>query len=81
MQHHDRTPAHLPLSRVADLAALGASARLAAWGLILLLVAVFPANVFMYRHPEGSGLPPSSLLLRLPFQAVLVLWAYLYTRR
>ena len=40
--------------------------RLAAWGLIALLVAVFPANVSMYQHPEKSGLSPTLLLLRLP---------------
>lgn len=58
-----------------------ATCRLAAWGLIALLMAVFPANVFMYRHPEVFGLPPRLLLLRLPFQGVLILWAYAYTRR
>jgi uncharacterized membrane protein len=57
------------------------TSRLAAWGLIALLVAVFPANVFMYQHPEKFGLSPTLLLLRLPLQGVLILWAYAYTRR
>ena len=57
------------------------TSRPAAWGLIALLAAVFPANVFMYQHPEGFGLPPTLLLLRLPLQGVLILWAYAYTRR
>lgn len=57
------------------------TSRLAAWGLVALLVAVFPANVFMYQHPERFGLPPLLLLLRLPLQGVLILWAYAYTRR
>lgn len=57
------------------------TARLAAWGLIALLVAVFPANLFMYEHPEKFDLPQTLLLLRLPLQGVLVLWAYTYTRR
>ncbi len=58
-----------------------ATARLAAWGLIALLVAVFPANVFMYLHPEKFGLPPTLLLLRLPLQGLLILWAFAYTKR
>jgi uncharacterized membrane protein len=57
------------------------TSRLAAWGLIALLVAVFPANVFMYRHPEKFSIPPTLLLLRLPLQGVLILWAFAYTRR
>jgi uncharacterized membrane protein len=55
--------------------------RPAAWGLIALLVAVFPANVYMFQHPERFPLPPTLLLLRLPLQVVLILWAYAYTRR
>jgi uncharacterized membrane protein len=33
----------------------GWSRRAAAWGLILLLIAVFPANVFMAMHPIEAG--------------------------
>jgi len=55
--------------------------RLAAWGLIALLVAVFPANLSMYQHPDRFALPPNLLLLRLPLQGLLILWAYAYTRR
>ncbi len=55
--------------------------RLAAWGLILLLVAVFPANIYVYQHQElFPGVPPIFHLLRLPLQAVFILWAYWYTR-
>ena len=55
-------------------------ARWAAWGLIALLVAVFPANVHMALHPELTPkLPPWSLWARLPFQAVLIAWAYWFT--
>jgi uncharacterized membrane protein len=57
------------------------STRLAAWGLIALLVAVFPANVYLFRHQELLPLPPFIHGLRLPFQGVLILWAYAYTRR
>lgn len=51
--------------------------RWAGWGLVLLLVAVFPANVYMAT--EGIGLDGSwgrtLLWLRLPLQAVLIAWA------
>jgi uncharacterized membrane protein len=53
--------------------------RLAAWGIIALLVAVFPANIHIYRHQELFPLPPSAHLLRLPMQGVLILWAFAYT--
>lgn len=52
----------------------------AAWGIILLLIAVFPANIYMYTDKKaGGGLPKWLLLLRLPIQFFLVYWAYLYT--
>ena len=55
--------------------------RLAAWGIIALLIAVFPANIHMATHPElYPTIPEIALWLRLPLQAVLVLWAYWYTR-
>jgi uncharacterized membrane protein len=57
------------------------TSRLAAWCLIALLVAIFPANVFMSQHPEQFHLSPTLLLLRLPLQGLLILWAYVYTRR
>lgn len=56
--------------------------RAAAWGLITLLIAVFPANVHMaanaHLFPE---VPPAVLWARLPLQAVFVAWAYWFTRR
>jgi uncharacterized membrane protein len=53
----------------------------AAWGLILLLIAVLPANIHMATHPElYPTIPPNALWLRLPLQGVLILWAYWYTR-
>jgi uncharacterized membrane protein len=54
--------------------------KLAAWGLIALLIAVFPANIYLYQHQEIWPLTPLVHLLRLPLQGVLILWAYLYTR-
>jgi uncharacterized membrane protein len=57
------------------------TSRFAAWGLIALLIAVFPANIHVYRHQETFPLPWFVHLLRLPMQGVLILWAYAYTRR
>lgn len=54
--------------------------RLAAWGLIALLIAVFPANVHMAMHTElYAWASPLMLWLRLPLQGLLILWAYRYT--
>ena len=57
--------------------------RWAAWGLVALLVAVFPANVNMaVNHiPFGKhAAAPWMLWARLPLQAVLVAWAWSFTR-
>ncbi|MEP6664221.1 MAG: DoxX family protein [Verrucomicrobiota bacterium] len=51
--------------------------RWAGWGLIALLVAVFPANIEMLRQnwqKEGLSLFTWVLIFRLPFQVVFV-WA------
>ena len=59
--------------------------RYAAWATIALLVAIFPANVYMATSMvvvEGiGGGDPSPLIRwgRLPLQGVLILWAYWYT--
>ena len=50
----------------------------AAWGIIALLVAVFPANLYMYQH-NTFGIPAWVLLARLPLQLVLIAWAWWYT--
>jgi len=55
--------------------------RLAAWGIIALLIAVFPANIYVYQHQELFPLPSFVHLLRLALQGVLILWAFAYTRR
>jgi uncharacterized membrane protein len=53
--------------------------RAAAWGLAALFVAVFPANVNMAVNRILID-NPWILWGRLPFQAVLVLWAWWLTR-
>ena len=61
--------------------------RYAAWATIALLIAIFPANVYMATSMvvvEGiGGGDPSPLIRwgRLPLQGVLILWAYWYTKR
>lgn len=59
--------------------------RFAAWGLIALYIAVFPANIHMAVHritPTGTDpLPTWALWARLPFQLVFILWAHRFTRR
>ena len=83
----DALPAPLALvyiSGVAEiLGGLGllhpATRRLAAWGLIALLVAVFPANLNMALNelPLGTTRVPTwALWARLPIQVVFIYWAW-----
>jgi len=51
--------------------------RAAAWGLIALLIAIFPANVHMAIDDlAGKGIAPWILWSRLPFQLVFIAWVY-----
>ncbi len=55
----------------------------AGWGLILLLVAVFPANIEMLRQAHAAGASwiwQAALWLRLPLQGVLIWWIGWATR-
>ncbi|MEO2169320.1 MAG: hypothetical protein ABGY42_14625 [bacterium] len=57
---------------------------LAAWGVIALLIAVFPANVNMALTdlgPDGPGTGSAAVNYgRLPFQLLFAVWAWWYTR-
>lgn len=56
----------------------------AAWGLLALFIAVFPANINLaINNIPIEGIPHHPFLYwaRLPFQAVLIAWAWWYTRR
>lgn len=53
--------------------------RLAAWGIIALLIAVFPANIYLYQHQELLPASPMVHFLRLPLQALFIVWAYWHT--
>jgi uncharacterized membrane protein len=53
--------------------------RAAGWGLIALLIAVFPANVYMVINPQqtaDSTIPLWMLWARLPLQGVIVAWVW-----
>lgn len=82
-------PWHLPLVYISGAAEIALGTMLtfrrwssvAAWGLLALLAAVFPANVQMALHSDlYRFIPAPALWLRLPMQAVLMAWAYCYTR-
>jgi uncharacterized membrane protein len=53
---------------------------LAAWGLTALYIAVFPANIYLYEHQELLPAAPLVHVLRLPLQALFILWAYWHTK-
>jgi len=88
-------PAYLPwhshlvlLSGVAEVA-LGVGVLIpttrvtAAWGIILLLILIFPANLYVAMNGlTYVGDEPNTVLnwVRLPFQLVLIAWAYWYTK-
>ena len=62
---------------------LPATRRVAAWVLVMLLIAVFQANLYMAMHPFEAGAAGIAPLLRwgrLPIQAVLIWWLLWCTR-
>ncbi len=54
------------------------TSRLAGWGLVILLIAIFPANlhVALQGRMPGFDFSPLTLWLRLPFQAILFGWVW-----
>ena len=83
-------PAHLELvylsglfEMAGGLAVLAPGVRSAAgWGLILLLMAIFPANIHMALHPDlFPDVPRVAIYGRLPLQILFIAWAYWATRR
>jgi len=58
--------------------------RWAGLGLMVLFVAVFPANINMAVHHIPAGgveMPPAALWARLAFQPVLIYWAWAVAAR
>ena len=82
-------PWHLPLVYASGVAEISLGllllvprySRLAAWGIIALLIAVFPANFYLFQHQDILPAPPLVHLLRLPLQGFFILWAWWHTRR
>jgi uncharacterized membrane protein len=81
----DYLPAHeelVAISGVAEIAGglgvlLRPTQRAAGWGLILLLLAVFPANIYAVQHGmkiSGKEVPTWLLWARLPLQLVMIWW-------
>jgi uncharacterized membrane protein len=52
------------------------SRRWAGWGLLALLVAVFPANVYMLMIHEQLGIPGWLAWGRLPLELPLLWWTW-----
>jgi uncharacterized membrane protein len=60
-----------------------ATRQAAAWGLVILLIVVLPANIYMATaHLAAPGIMGQSWAqwLRIPLQAPLIYWVWLYTR-
>ena len=54
--------------------------KLAGWGLIALLVSVYPANIYMAINPEAfPEISIGLLYFRLPLQFLFIYWAYSIT--
>lgn len=55
--------------------------RMAGYGLIALLIAVFPANLYMaINSSQFPDFSRTALMVRLPFQLVFILWAWWATK-
>lgn len=59
------------------------TSQAAAWGLLVLIIAVYPANINMaINHIHLDNIPDGNWFqaIRLPFQFVLIAWAYWLTK-
>lgn len=54
---------------------------IAGWGLILLLIAVFPANIYL-AQTNGAAMGTTAAIAwgRLPFQAIFIALAYWHSK-
>jgi uncharacterized membrane protein len=82
-------PWHKPIVYLSGLVEIGLAGLLliphyrvwAAWGIIALLLAVFPANLYhLTSGGAGMRIPQWALVMRLPLQFVLIGWAFWHTR-
>ena len=59
-----------------------ATRSIAAWGIIALLIAIFPANIQMMLNFRRKNNPYLwATIVRLPLQLLLIWWAWRYTGR
>ena len=82
-------PAHLFLIYLTGVLEIGLGillivpkfSHLAAWGIIALLIAVFPANIYMAINPRlFPEFSVIALYIRLPLQFILIAWAFWFAK-
>ncbi|MFO7678785.1 MAG: hypothetical protein R6X34_01930 [Chloroflexota bacterium] len=83
-------PAHLELVYMSGLLEIlggitvlfAKTRRWAGYGLIALMLAVFPANIYMAMNPAlfAESTPLWALYLRLPIQFIIIGWIYWTTK-
>lgn len=55
------------------------SQKIAAWGIIGLLILFIPVHIYMLQNKNASlGVPKWGLVLRIPLQFGLIYWAFQY---
>ena len=57
--------------------------KFAGWGLIALLIAVFPANIYLAQNEVAQqtlNISQTTAIVRLPFQALFIGLAYWHTK-
>jgi uncharacterized membrane protein len=85
--HYSHPEAMVAASGIAEMAGgagllLPATRRVAAVGIIAMLVVFLDVHQDMLRHGDRfAGIPRWALWARLPLQAVLIAWAFRYARR
>ena len=55
-----------------------ATRSFAAFGIIALLVTVFPANIYHFQKAKAKNKNVTATLIRLPIQLLLIYWAYTF---
>ena len=87
----DYLPYHLEAVYISGICEIALGAMLffkkyrwmAGWGLILLLIAVFPANIYLAQNESAQQtiqISENAALIRLPFQALFIGLAYWHTK-
>jgi uncharacterized membrane protein len=59
------------------------SRKVAGWGLIVLLIAVFPANIYLAQNEaaqQAIDISQTAAIVRLPFQALFIGIAFWHQR-